>query len=138
MDFEMTTFVDTLGLMLNGLEKMIEPPADMKPDDRKVGILEDEDVKKLYSLAMQCDRQAEELVIQIRYSGADERSSMQMLAKIKELKTKAELIREIFWASIKDSFGLWDKDSIGVRRGWVVVWNEPDSNIRRLIDFFGG
>ena len=136
----MPTLLDMVRMELENLsfEGTIEPNAELEPKDHVVGRA-DMEVRKLYSLAMQWDKVANETMLAARYL-SDRAKQQEAVAKAVELHAKKEILLNIFWASLKDAFGLWDKPSVGIRRGWQVVWSEfeipPILGI--LGDLFGG
>jgi hypothetical protein len=61
--------------------------------------------------------------------------------KASEWHRKHEILMESFWVSIRDSFDLWDKSSVGIRKDWKVVWcdeeeeekSEPESEQHKIM-----
>ncbi len=119
------TWLDSLHMELENIDgKLIEPTGEVQPNEHAVGTA-DTDVRKLYGLAMQWDKTAMETLVAARYvnSRADQESAAETASV---LHKKSQILMDIFWASLKDSFDLWQKPSIGVRAGWKVVWSEPE------------
>jgi len=58
----------------------------------------------------------------------DEAASEKAHIKSCEYTTKHEAIEKIFWVYLYDHFNLWDKDSIGVRKDFKVVWMDDESS----------
>jgi len=132
----MLTWLYSIRLELEnmGNDQLIEPPGDMQPDDNLVdqaGL----EIRKLYTLSMLLEKAAAEAQIAARYD-PDSQKRSQSEEKIYELTQKAKVVRDIFWITLRDEYGLWSKDSIGVRKGWQVVWNEDRGPT--LGDFLGG
>jgi hypothetical protein len=122
----MTTWLDIIKMELENLdlEGLLEPTTEVGAKDHVVGEA-DTDLKRLYGLAMQWDKTAIESLVAARYVNNREHQEHHV-EKATELHKKSELLMEIFWASIKDSFDLWQKPSVGIRKGWKVVWSEPE------------
>ena len=57
----------------------------------------------------------------------------QLRAKIYQLKNKVDILENIFWYSINHQFNLWDKRSVGIRKGYKVVWYEKKKD-KRIIE----
>lgn len=122
----MSNWIDVIKMeieMINAGE-LLEPYAEASSDDHVVGDLDD-DLKKIYTLALRWDKAAIEMLVSARYVNDDMRRK-QDLEKASELRRKSELLMDIFWVSIKDSFELWKNPSIGIRKGWKVVWSDAN------------
>lgn len=122
-----STFLALLSLELDSLgeEDLYEPEHELGPKDEKCGVLND-DLVKLYSLWQNCEKAAAEKMIEAKFSHGTKDQRMEATLKVQELRIKAELVGELFWIEVKDACHLWDKDNIGVRKGRVVVWFEPE------------
>ena len=100
------------------------PLGEPKPQEHVVGEA-DSSQQKLYGLSMRWERAATETMLEARYA-SDTATQERNVARATELLEKANKLRDVFWISLKDAFGLWDKPAVGVRAGWKVVWFEPD------------
>ena len=131
----MTTWIKLLPLEISNITEMWEPEQEVdEAFDHPVGEMSD-DLRKLFSLWRQTQKCAEQLILEARYShNADEQKSLGTRAF--EIQKKAEVLREIFWISVRDEFGLWNKDAIGVCRGYLVIWS--DKKPMTFLDFLGG
>lgn len=121
-----STFLALLNLELDSLgeKDLYEPEQELGPKDEKCGVLND-NLIKLYSLWQNCEKTAAEKMMEARFSHGTEDQRNEAGLRTLELKTKAELVGELFWIEVKDACHLWDKDNIGVRKGRIVVWYEP-------------
>jgi len=107
--------------------------------DNLVGVMSDV-LKQLFTLYRRLDELAARTKLDARYSRNIDDAKQNAFRAI-EFKTKADALSEILWISIRDEFNLWDKPSIGLRRGFKVVWEDiPEPpNIRDILrDIFGG
>ena len=129
-----STFLALLGLELDSLDEkdIYEPDHEVSPKDKKCGDLND-NLIKLYSLWQNCEKSAAEKMMEARYSRGTEDQKAEASLKAYELGSKASFIGELFWIEVKDTCHLWDKENIGVRRGRIVVWYEPEPP--RIIGF---
>lgn len=120
---------------LEGLNQkgLLEPKTEVGPTDHVVGEANVE-IRKLYGLAMQTSRRSAESIVSAQYD-INRETQEHHAAKAVELRKKAELLMEIFWVSIKDQFDLWQKPSVGIRKGWKVVWSEPGPD--SILDLLG-
>ena len=126
-----TSWFDLLPADLSGLstEEVLPPYGDMEPSDHWAGdASNDEQLQRLYSLARRLAESAARTGLEAQLARKHEQRE-EFIMKCYELRKKAELVIEIFWISIKDSFQLWDKDSIGIREDWQVVWSDQDTSI---------
>ncbi|MBI2594917.1 MAG: hypothetical protein HYW38_01505 [Candidatus Colwellbacteria bacterium] len=134
-------WLDLLSLELESIspEEVIEPESEVDDErDRPAGTADD-DLRRLYTKWQQLREVAERTGLDARYT-RDVVAREAAIARALELFQKSEIVREIFWACVKDSFSLWGKDSVGVRKGWIVVWTEEEESglpemLKRL---FGG
>ncbi len=96
------------------------PQGEVRKGDTIVGEVP-ESVRPLYCLWQKYERQAEESVLQLRFGDieGDEKTSLEVHTS--ELRTKAEILRELFWASLRDALQLWNAERIRLCAGWKVV-----------------
>ncbi len=116
----MPSWIDLIKMEMEMEQQLFEPQTEISKIDHIVGEVDD-DLKKLYCIAMQWKKAADETLPAARRINVDQD---QQLAKARELYQKSEILQEIFWISLEDSFNLWHRRSIGVRKGWKVVWTE--------------
>ncbi len=132
----MPTWLDMLSIEMENMDatKLIEPPHEVDPSRDHVVCKAEEALCKLYSLAMQFEKEANVALINARYSG-NLNEIKDALENGARLMKKVETLREIFWISLKDNHDLWNKPSVGIRRGWKVVWSDSDPmpDIRDII-----
>jgi len=129
----MSTFIKLIPLDLAEIKEFKEPDMPVTEGDHVVGDM-GEDLKKLWTLWKQSAYRASELKLQLRYGQQNVTK-----AQVNEAMIKARAINDIFWIALSDEFGLWDKNSTGVRQGYKVVWSDetaPDlpDFLRRLIE----
>lgn len=108
-----------------------EPSEAVKPGDNIAGDMTDGH-KKLFTLWCRLQKVAEQSYIDARYLQDDDRKK-QADIRAHELLQKADAFREIFWISINDHFEIWEKPSVGVRKGFLVVWSEM--SLGNILDF---
>jgi len=85
------------------------------------------ETKKLYLLAKLFSKTAAEIKVKLDYAETPT-ERQEHARKYAELHEKTEVLANLFWISVKDELNLWDKGSIGIRKGWkVVVFNTPSS-----------
>jgi hypothetical protein len=131
----MSIWTDELGLMMSTFDKadIFQPPMELTDKDNVIGPVS-EDLQILFSLSLRFEKEAAELVLQATFSNPTRESIEQIQKKINECKNKGSILRDIFWASLKDQHGMWDKPETGIRAGWHFVWVEPtDDPIRRML-----
>lgn len=114
----MSTFIRLLPLELQEVQEYKEPDMQVEKGDHIVGDMSD-DLKKLYTLWRQFSYRASELTLQLEYGRQNVGK-----AEVNEIKTKAEVLRDLFWIAVSDEFELWDRNRTGVRKGFKVVWSE--------------
>jgi hypothetical protein len=132
----MSTFLKLLPLELQDVKQLSEPNEDVKRGEHVLGKCSD-DLKKLFSLSVQKMKEAKRMAFE--ESMADEKNEENSV-KAFEIKTKAELIRTLFWVGVRDELECWDKENLWLRKGWKIVWiDTPTLNLGDIIGrFFGG
>ncbi len=126
-------WLNLLPLQLSETTDFLEPQQDMERGDHEIGLMT-EDHKRLFTLWRAVKRSAEEAVIQAKYAQSREQA-LEEKKRAEELALKAHILGDIFWVSLNDHYDVWDKESIGVRRGFKVVWSEEPMQSHGLIDF---
>ena len=107
-------------------KELDEPGEEVDPrSDVVVGEASD-DLKRIYTLVNKLQEAAARYSIDARFS-KDNRLRSDAEKKTYELKRKIETLMEIFWITLKDDFDLWDKDSVGIRKGWKVTYRKDGS-----------
>ena len=131
----MPTLLDMVRIELENLapDQMFEPTGEALPTEHRVGQAAP-DARKLYRLGMQWDKAANETALAARYL-SDPNRQRETIVKAMELHNKSQILLNIFWASLRDAFDLWDKPNVGIRRGWQVVWIESD--VPSILDILG-
>ena len=119
------TWLDTLKMEAENLshEELIEPQSELEDGEYVVGALDSEALKKYFTLAMRWNRDSQELVTWAAKAN-DPNSRDEDIALAAELRRKSEVLFDIFWTSLKDMYGLWGWDAVGIRRGWKVVYKK--------------
>lgn len=112
-----------------------EPDGDPCPHDHVVGAI-NEHLQRLFFLKKQNMRRAYELVAELALCPIAERA--QKTAEAERHNSVADLLDHIFWMSCRHAFPeIQDKPSIGVRKGWLLVWTEEHKK-QGLEVIFGG
>ena len=129
----MSTYLDTLRAELDEmvLDNSIEPLREVGESDRVVDEA-DTDLIKLYTLSI---RLSEEVVEALK-RGYDENDSavQKRLIDFAQMKARrSDIVKEIFWTSIKDAYDLWDKPSVGIRKGWKITWSDDEGPAPQMI-----
>ena len=104
-------------------KEFIEP--DEKIDQRAdvvVGEASD-DLKRIYTLVNKLQEVGARYAVDARFS-KDNRFRLDAEKRAFELKRKVDTLLDIFWITLKDDFDLWDKDSVGIRKGWKVTYRK--------------
>jgi len=116
-----------------------EPMVDVNPDrDHVVGEVSDE-LRRLYLTAIRWIKTSMEINVEANFT-QDTQQAERLAIKAHELQEKGKILRNIFWAALKDEHKMWNKPSVGLRSGWIAVWSEPETPhiIGFLEDLFGG
>jgi len=134
----MSTWLKLLPVELGEIteKEYIEPQEELDPQKfHIVGEMTD-DLKRLYTLWLVLSKERDECALTAKYA-KDEREEKLNIAKYAELEEKTDVVKRIFWISLRDEFGLWNKlDGIrvGVSKGFKVVWAERPPRGRSFLD----
>ena len=113
--------------------EFIEPSEEVDPkSDVVVGEASD-DLKQIYTLVDKLQEAGARYAVDARFS-KDNRFRSDAEKRTYELKRKVETLLDIFWITLKDDFDLWDKDSVGIRKGWKVTYGK-DGSPTTFLDF---
>ena len=99
-------------------EQLAEPDGEFEPDDSAIGEASDE-IKRIYTLK----QNTAELGI-IGYSKELRLQECKKLDELKRLARKVEILDNLLWVSINKEFNLWGKSSVGIRKGFIIVWRD--------------
>ncbi len=120
----MSSWLDSINLEMEKLEEktLIQPMTEIEDYDNSVGEASME-LKKLYGLSQALKKKAMETIVKFKFS-SDANEKNELASHIKIAHDKAEMLLQIFWVVLRDEFDLWDKDNVGIRKGWEVVWSD--------------
>jgi hypothetical protein len=95
---------------------MLPPPTKLDDGEKVIGILTDDYIKRMFSLAAFYRRESMRLQVDLEASGEDPIQNI----NYNQLKQKFETLQEIFWFLIRTHFAAWGM-GVGIRRGWTFV-----------------
>ncbi len=120
----MSTFIKLLPLEMADIKTYSEPHQKITPNDNIVGDMSD-DLKKLLTITILSGRKFAEMQVERKFGNLENDENWE--GKFREAQEKTELLTKIFWVAVRDEFSMWDKGSIGVRKGFKVVWLDESS-----------
>lgn len=106
-------------------DKLVSLDFNSQPDDHEVGVLPEE-LRKLYSMYVMTQQEAEKSALDYKYASPMNKEATE--ARCRELSYKANALGHIFWIAVHDEFNLWNRQYVGIRNNWKVVWYEHDEN----------
>lgn len=83
--------------------------------------------RKLWVLSRILERESKRLSVEIQFMNLsmEELISCEDAARMIQLSTRSETIRDIFWIMVKDELNLWGgigpHENIGLRKNWAIV-----------------
>jgi hypothetical protein len=120
---------------IDATDPEIMPPRNKKePNDKLIGIVTDDYLKKVFSLSSFYRREGKRTVVDIEASGEEPTENKQFI----EHKNKHDVLLEIFWMLLRYHVDHWS-GSVGIRANWEVVVtpdsssNDPTPMIRKLL-----
>lgn len=107
-----------------------EPDEEPGPKEHVVGIA-DSGLRKTFCLIKEYRRRTMRAAADIEVSSATAREEKKNEAAW--FYAQAELLTEVFWLSCRAAFPeLRSKASIGIRKGWKVIWSEADESRTKI------
>jgi len=98
--------------------------SEVEEGETVIGVLENEDIKKLYILMLETSKKLVDLLKNSRDLPTSKEECKKTLKEIQLLKNEKELLSVCFWNSVRqempETLDL-DYDSIGIRKDWQVV-----------------
>ncbi len=137
------TWLSLLPLELDSV-LLIPPKTAVQPGDHLLepSVEIPSDIAKLYSLYMATRKEADRLELELKY--ADPAEAPEITKRYNRYTEAYHCLSGILWISVKDYFNLWDKTSIGIRKGGegslgIVIWSDsppagPMDFIRRMFE----
>ncbi len=127
------------------IDESTEPDAKVTHCDRIVGKCSDE-TKKIYILREKVSQENREIASQMLLLVAQAIKQLppppppaefeQMQNKSSRLCIKEKFLGELFWYSLRQEFPqLFDRASIGIRKGWKVVWTDQENEAENFMSF---
>lgn len=122
----MPTWIDDLKRQVKELtlDVQIEPPTEISAEEHVVGEM-DEDLKRLYQVIMHL-RKSSAIMMQEAFVLGFQTNVDGLVGAGAELTDKFGVAQSIFIISLRDTFNLWDKPYVGIRKGWKVVWRDQE------------
>ncbi len=116
------------------VEDALAPEFDVKDGEHIVGTAGDE-LRKLSHLSMQYKQRSAKIVTSLMMLPGKKHEYKMNEACI--IENQAEELKNIFWMSCRYAFPeLWNKPSIGIRKGWKVVWFEEKHPADEIVSAF--
>lgn len=117
-------WLDVLKIELDAIgdNDLIEPSAEVEPNEQVVGLVPKE-LRKLYTRIEQTEAEVLRFMADARVAKS-EKERTQAIEKTIELKSKAKALWEILWVCIREEYKLWGPYAIGIRKSWNIVKKE--------------
>jgi|SRR3989344_2526532 len=113
-------WIESLPKELDEIKEFIDPTVEIESNDIVVGDATNE-MKRLYTLSRKYEEIFTRMAVEARYA-KNENEQIKAIKKATEANQKRETLLEIFWICIKDYFELWGKNSVGIRKGYKIIW----------------
>ena len=134
----MNTFLKLLPMELEqlGEDEYLEPLSPVPPKSRVVGEAPDY-IRQLYTLWQRKERSAKEFKIEVEYARTRE-TALSYMGQACECHAKAEVVRDLFWIALNDTFGLWSTPSVYICHGWQIACSDEHGPTKTTLrDFMG-
>lgn len=77
-------------------------------------------LKQIYMLIRIWGKEGADALVAANYATTPEEEK-RFRSKFAALQEKVGVLKQAFWAALKDEFELWEKPGVGIRAGWKVV-----------------
>ena len=105
-----------------GPGQLVEPSGEIGPNDNIAGLASVE-IKKICTLRANTAKAGRELVKRMILSNNFEEAA-KLREEITRIEQKCDLLDSLLWLTVRDEFKLWGKRSVGIKKGFVVVWTD--------------
>ena len=105
-----------------GPGQLVEPSGEIGPNDNIAGLASVE-IKKICTLRANTAKAGRELVKRMILSNNFEEAA-KLGEEITRIEQKCDLLDSLLWLTVRDEFKLWGKRSVGIKKGFVVVWTD--------------
>ena len=120
----MPTWLDMVKMEVENMDPCaIKDPTsqEMNPAcDTLLATIEDMDLQKLYTVALQWKRTAMELAVKLQFE-TDSEEAVRLRDEASQLMRKSEVMQQVVWISIRDAYDLWNKGRVHFCKGWKIV-----------------
>jgi hypothetical protein len=95
----------------------------MLPEEKPLGALHSEALKKLWALAQRYEGAAKQAALDSAHKAETEEEKRDWQERAQRLASLEEVVRDLFWTQAKDDAGGWGRTSgaIGLRADWMLV-----------------
>lgn len=95
------------------------PPAEKSREgEEKIGVLEDEEIKKIFSTATFYMREAQQIQLNMRFTPQD---NDQEGRRMRSYERVAALLLSYFWLALESKLDFECSTYLGIRRDWSIV-----------------
>ena len=114
------------------VQRVLEKP---EPDEKPLGTLHNETLKKLWALANHYRAKAHQAELDVSASADSEEEAEDLKIKSMRFTALEEAVRQLFWIQAQDDIGIWQSRSIGLRADWLLVSvpDRPEEVIGKLL-----
>ena len=120
-------FMQELGMELENIGELREPDQAVGEGDHAVGEAPPI-VRKLYTVATAMEEAKVRMALDARYT-RDEVERQSLYDRVAEVDSKEAIIRALFWLILNQLYPETWRKPLGLRRGWIVVWLDPPTNM---------
>jgi hypothetical protein len=96
---------------------MFTPPGKICVHEKKLFVLEDAFLRKMFALTTFYAREAGQLKVKLQY----EPDNKELQIEFQKMDSKEDLLREMLWYCIRTKYDLWRYPSLGIREGWNII-----------------
>lgn len=115
------------------------PDTEVAEGEKVLVVLEDEDLRRLYSLQRVYAARVIELAASAESPLQSPEARFALRKEAGKAGIQADLVGKLFWAAIKEKYDLLGISSIGIRKGWNLVErpSEGPDRLEGLLRGFG-
>lgn len=144
---EAPLWLDTIRFEMDAIpdEDVLPPPDDLEENERLLGILTDQRVRRIFTLSRLVAYKAAKVGLDRQFAsklGGKIVGDVPTSAEHAQMTAKAEALNNLFWIEVRESMRteIGDVDCIAIRKDWQLVESVPDEprgGMKGILGLFG-
>jgi len=110
-------------------EEAFPPPLEKQADEELIGVVSDPWTRKLFATSLMHKRESERARVECKFTVHKDGENCEHAEMVNRHDYWGTVSVKLFWTIVNEHFKLWrESGTIGIRKGWEVVFNEDDDD----------